>query len=107
MKQELRARHIEGRKALGQKLREDKSALIAEHLLSLESVRNATMIMLYAEMGAEVITRPLIRRLLAKNKRVVLHTALKKRTISELPKYMTSTMILSQGRPMFPNRALN
>lgn len=78
MKQEIRTRHIEGRKALGQKLREEKSALIYEHLLSLENVRNATMIMLYAEMGAEVITRPLIRRLLAEKKRIILPYCIEK-----------------------------
>jgi 5-formyltetrahydrofolate cyclo-ligase len=71
-KKELRARYISARKQLSDVERKEKSAAVIRHLMALEQVRNATMIMFYAEMGAEVITTPAIRELLNANKRIVL-----------------------------------
>ncbi|MBN1308577.1 MAG: 5-formyltetrahydrofolate cyclo-ligase [Chitinispirillaceae bacterium] len=71
-KKELRAFCISARKKLGAESRAEKSSIIRGHLVALEELKNATMIMMYAEMGAEVITLPAIRRLLSEKKRIIL-----------------------------------
>lgn len=71
-KEKLRTYYLSARKNLPQQEREQKSAEIIGHLRNLDVVKNAAMIMLYVEMGAEVITQPLIRSLLKEKKRVVL-----------------------------------
>jgi 5-formyltetrahydrofolate cyclo-ligase len=71
-KSELRKQYLSARKALDQSSRTEKSALITATVREYPAVQKATMIMLYVEMGAEVITRPLIRELISSGKRVVL-----------------------------------
>ena len=71
-KKELRSYYLSARKALGPEARTENSAAITETLLTCVPVQNAAMIMLYADMGAEVITRPLIGRLIGLKKRVLL-----------------------------------
>lgn len=71
-KKELRRIYLSARKKLTSEQRSGKSAEIGRHFLELDVVRNATMIMLYVEMGAEVLTRPLIRELFGFGKRIVL-----------------------------------
>ena len=71
-KKELRALYISARKKLSNEERANKSSIIGSHLMELEQVKKATMIMLYAEMGAEVITLPLINRLMNEKKRIIL-----------------------------------
>ncbi|MBN1760518.1 MAG: 5-formyltetrahydrofolate cyclo-ligase [Chitinispirillaceae bacterium] len=71
-KKELRSGCLSARKELGDAARAEKSAAITETLIACTPVRQSTMIMLYADMGAEVITRPLISRLIGLKKRVLL-----------------------------------
>ncbi len=71
-KKELRQQYISIRKQLEPGERSQKSEIIARHLLSMDKVQKATMIMIYAETGAEVITMPAIRTLLNLQKRIVL-----------------------------------
>ena len=71
-KKELRLRYLSERKKLGEERRIAKSAAIAATVRECTVVKDASMIMLYAEMGAEVITRPLIGELIGLQKRIVL-----------------------------------
>ena len=71
-KKELRVRYLSERKKLGEQQRAEKSAAITATVRDCAAVKDATMIMLYAEMGAEVITRPLIGELIGLQKRIVL-----------------------------------
>ncbi|MBN1577126.1 MAG: 5-formyltetrahydrofolate cyclo-ligase [Chitinispirillaceae bacterium] len=71
-KKELRAFYISARKKMSAAERAEKSSIICSRLMGLEQVKKATMIMVYAEMGAEVITLPAIRRLLSDKKRIIL-----------------------------------
>jgi 5-formyltetrahydrofolate cyclo-ligase len=71
-KKELRSLYLSARSKLSQAEREEKSAAVMTALLELDVVKNSSMIMLYADMGAEVRTRSAISELLARGKRVVL-----------------------------------
>jgi 5-formyltetrahydrofolate cyclo-ligase len=71
-KKELRAFYISARKKLSIDERANKSSIICSHLMGLERVKKATMIMLYAQMGAEVITIPAVNQLLNEKKRIIL-----------------------------------
>jgi len=70
-KKELRAYYLAARKKLDDALRVEKSATITDHLCKFDKVKNATMIMLYINMGAEVITRTVITSLLKEGKRII------------------------------------
>ncbi|MCX7726040.1 MAG: 5-formyltetrahydrofolate cyclo-ligase [Chitinispirillaceae bacterium] len=71
-KKELRKIYLSKRKNLSEEERYEKSKKIIECLMSLEVYKKATMIMMYAEMGAEVITTPFIKNMLTNGKRIVL-----------------------------------
>ena len=71
-KKKLRAQCIDVRRNLGADARAGKSAAITRTVLECAPVRDSVMIMLYAEMGAEVITRPLAGELIGRGKRVML-----------------------------------
>ena len=70
-KKKLRTYYLTARKGLSQQEREQKSMAVCGHLLKRKEMENAAMVMLYVNMGAEVITRPLIKKLLEEKKRVV------------------------------------
>jgi 5-formyltetrahydrofolate cyclo-ligase len=70
-KQELRKQYIAIRRAMDPKEREEKSKLICDHLESMEEFKKARSVMIYVTMGAEVDTRPLIRKLLLRGIKVV------------------------------------
>lgn len=69
-KRELRSYYIAARKKLTSEERGEKSETIKRHLLALDAVKNATMVMVYVNVGAEVETRSLIETLLDDGKRV-------------------------------------
>jgi len=71
-KKELRTRYLALRKKYTPEQRTEKSDTIIHHLLELDQIKNATMIMAYVDMGAEVQTRKFIRELLSAGKRVVI-----------------------------------
>jgi 5-formyltetrahydrofolate cyclo-ligase len=68
----LRAQYLAARKNIALEEREQKSAEIRKHLYSFDKIKNATMIMCYVAMGAEVTTHETIRQLLAMGKRIVI-----------------------------------
>lgn len=71
-KQELRKKHLALRKELSPAERAEKSAAICALLAGTGPFKRAAAVMMYAPMGAEVDTAPLIESMLAQGKRVVL-----------------------------------
>ena len=71
-KKKLRTYYLAARKELSKEQREEKSVAIHECLLNRKEVKDAVMVMLYIDMGAEVSTRILVNKLLEDKKRVVL-----------------------------------
>ena len=61
---------LEKRNMLGTEERNEKSRKIAEKLYELETFKNADDFLLYVDYRSEVITRPLIDRLLNEGKKV-------------------------------------
>lgn len=101
-KKELRALFGGARKQLSEEQRQEKSTVIMQHLKASDRFAQATMIMLYADMGAEVITRPFITELLATGKRVVLPyctPGTKEMAIAEIHSVETDLIIGTHGVP--------
>jgi len=71
-KKELRSYYASARHKLTGDEQERKSDAVMGHLLGLPTIQNATMIMVYVNIGAEVQTRKLIQELFARGKRVVI-----------------------------------
>ncbi len=71
-KKELRTFYIKARNQLTPEERSLKSSIICRRLMELEEVKRSAMIMMYVQMGGEVITIPAIEKLLQENKRIVI-----------------------------------
>lgn len=101
-KKELRALFDGARKQLTEEQRQEKSALIMQHLKASDQFAQATMIMLYVDMGAEVITRPFITELLTAGKRVVLPyctPGTREMSIAEIYSVETDLVLSKYGVP--------
>lgn len=72
LKRKLRTTYIGLRRNIEESKRVEYSNLICDRLFSVPEFKNARAVMLYAEMGSEVITRDLITQLLLREKRVVI-----------------------------------
>lgn len=71
-KNDLRNIYLAARKNLSADERNEKDTALRNHLLALDQIKNATMIMCYVNVGAEVATRETIRQLLLLGKRIAL-----------------------------------
>lgn len=76
-KKELRKNYLSARKKLSEEERYEKSKKILECLMSIDIYKKSTMIMMYVELGSEVITKPFIKDMIISGKRIILPYCIK------------------------------